>query len=230
MPSSYSEGEKNLMKSILKDGLMCNFRNDEILSFICQRMKRDVSEKYYYTLKKEVMAEVESPDIWLDSFVRKSLSSHYRDRIEEVKFVQRSLLIVFQREFAKEDKANKYLLNQLGKTIADNSKTLAEFGMAPPIIAKIKGMIPLDINDLQKRLETQAHKANETLKEYEGYNEASKNVLNNYDKPKSSQLSETEPIYGSEAESAIFPPIDKTVDDDGGAPSEATEQDDNRVF
>jgi hypothetical protein len=46
----------------------------------------------------------------------------------------------------QEEKQNKSLINQLAKTISDNSKVLAEFGLAPPIIAKIKSMIPLDVS------------------------------------------------------------------------------------
>lgn len=37
-------------------------------------------------------------------------------------------------------------MNQLAKIIVENSKVLAEFGMAPPIISKIKNMIPMDIS------------------------------------------------------------------------------------
>jgi hypothetical protein len=64
--------------------------------------------------------------------------------------VQKNLKIFVIEAEKKEDdiKKNKFLINQLSKTITDNSKTLAEFGMAPPIIFKIKSMIPLDISSI----------------------------------------------------------------------------------
>ena len=49
---------------------------------------------------------------------------------------------IFIEETEKQKKnKNKTLINQLSKTIADNSKVLAEFGMAPPFVSKIKDMM-----------------------------------------------------------------------------------------
>ncbi len=42
-----------------------------------------------------------------------------------------------EKEKEKEkEKQNKFLINQLAKNIKENSKVLAEFGMAPPILSK----------------------------------------------------------------------------------------------
>ena len=38
----------------------------------------------------------------------------------------------------KNEKRNEMLINQSSKTIVDNSKILAEFYMAPPIILKLR--------------------------------------------------------------------------------------------
>ena len=58
-------------------------------------------------------------------------------------------IFVLETEKKEEDiKKNKFSINQLAKTIADNSKILAEFGMALPIISKIKNMIPLDMSSI----------------------------------------------------------------------------------
>ena len=51
-------------------------------------------------------------------------------------------------ESEKLEKQNKFLINQLAKTIADNSKVLAEFGMAPPILAKLKSMLTMNISNI----------------------------------------------------------------------------------
>jgi hypothetical protein len=40
-----------------------------------------------------------------------------------------------------EEKQNKLIINQLSKTIADSSKVLGEYGMAPPVLSRIKSLI-----------------------------------------------------------------------------------------
>jgi hypothetical protein len=44
----------------------------------------------------------------------------------------------------QDEKQDKSLINHLAKTIADNSKVLAEFGMAPPFVSKIKDMLTVN--------------------------------------------------------------------------------------
>jgi hypothetical protein len=39
------------------------------------------------------------------------------------------------------EKQNKLIINQLSKTIADSSKVLGEYGMAPPVLSRIKSLI-----------------------------------------------------------------------------------------
>ena len=46
-------------------------------------------------------------------------------------------------ETTKEESPNKLLINQLSKTIGENSKVVAEFGFAPPLLSKIKGLITI---------------------------------------------------------------------------------------
>jgi hypothetical protein len=53
--------------------------------------------------------------------------------MKEVEFVQRTLLKALLEEKEKsEAKQNKSIINQLSKTIADNSNLLDDFGIAPP--------------------------------------------------------------------------------------------------
>ncbi len=44
----------------------------------------------------------------------------------------------------EEEKQDKTIINQLSKTIAENSKVLAEFGMAPPVLSRIKDVISVN--------------------------------------------------------------------------------------
>jgi hypothetical protein len=110
--------------------------------------------------------------------------------MDELEFVQRKLLEVLVEETEKnKEKQRKTLINQLSKTIADNSKILAEFGMAPPVLYKIKSMIiPLNISTTNN------------------YEKLAKNVKGD--------STESNNPYGrlkmKYPESAIFPPIDNT--------------------
>jgi hypothetical protein len=44
----------------------------------------------------------------------------------------------------EEEKRNKTIINQLSKTIAESSKVLAEFGMAPPVLSRIIDIISVN--------------------------------------------------------------------------------------
>ena len=51
------------------------------------------------------------------------------------------------KQIKQVEKQDKSLINQLSKTISDNSKVLSEFGMAPPFVSKIKDMISMNYNN-----------------------------------------------------------------------------------
>jgi hypothetical protein len=54
------------------------------------------------------------------------------------------LLKALIEETEKKENPNKLLINQLSKTIAENSKVLAEFGFALPLFSRIE----FDIREL----------------------------------------------------------------------------------
>ena len=79
---------------------------------------------------------------WLDYYARYQYIEYYRKRMEELEFVQRKLLKALIEETEKSDnQKDKSLINQISKTIGENSKVLAEFGMAPPVLSRIKNLI-----------------------------------------------------------------------------------------
>src|SRR6476659_7204999 len=49
-----------------------------------------------------------------------------------------------------EEKQNKSLINQLSKTIAENTKVLGSFGLAPPILYKMQSAITDNYNNSQR--------------------------------------------------------------------------------
>jgi hypothetical protein len=67
--------------------------------------------------------------------------------MEELEFVQRKLLKALIKKQKKKGKQSEYILiDQLSKTIADNSKVLAEFGLGLSVLSKIKSLITIKYN------------------------------------------------------------------------------------
>jgi hypothetical protein len=63
--------------------------------------------------------------------------------MEELELVQKKLLKALMEE-TKKEKQNKSLISQLSKTIIDNSKVLADFGMCPPIVSRILDVVSMN--------------------------------------------------------------------------------------
>jgi predicted ATP-grasp superfamily ATP-dependent carboligase len=71
------------------------------------------------------------------------------------------LLKVLIEETEKEKQQDKTIINQLSKTMADNSKVLSEFGLTPPFVSKIKNMISMNYinNNENNKVEEEELKA-----------------------------------------------------------------------
>ena len=67
--------------------------------------------------------------------------------MEEWEFVQRKLLkaLIKKQKKKRENNQNISLIDQLSKTIADNSNVLAEFGLGLSVLSKIKSLITISI-------------------------------------------------------------------------------------
>jgi len=214
----YSSREKQMMVSLINDYSLFGSTDDEMIDMLSVKLGKlnneKISETLFYRLKKEAIKKRGESGEWLDYYSRFHFVEHYRRRIEELELVQKNLIKIFVIESEKKEddiKKNKFLINQLAKTIAENSKTLAEFGMALPIIAKIKSMIPLDMSTTPTN-----NDKNITYNEKRLVNENEKDEL----------------ISSRNAKSAIFPPMDNwNNDDDGNSSSEFSDNHDpNRVF
>ena len=68
--------------------------------------------------------------------------------MEEWEFVQRKLLkaLIKKQKKKRENNQNISLIDQLSKTIADNSNVLAEFGLGLSVLSKIKSLITIKYN------------------------------------------------------------------------------------
>ena len=83
-------------------------------------------------------------ELWLDYYVKYQLIEYYRKRAEGLELFQKKLLRALIEQTEKKENPNKLLINQISKTIAENSKVLAEFGFAPPLLSRIE----FDIREL----------------------------------------------------------------------------------
>jgi hypothetical protein len=213
----YSQREKQMMISLINDYSLFGGTDDEMIQMLSVKLGKEnnekISETPFYRLKKEAIQKRGDSEQWLDNYAKYQFIEFYRQRIDELKYVQTNLIKILASETEKEEeKQNKVLINQLAKTISENSKVLAEFGLAPPILAKIKSMIPLDVSTINDNV--------------------NKELTNNL----KDQSTESNPYIRfklNHPESAIFPPIDNLDNHvyDNQSNELLTETDDpNRVF
>jgi hypothetical protein len=143
----YTKSEKQLLISLINDYSLFGATDSEIIQMLSTKIGKKISETLFYRLKKEAVKKRGESDQWLDSFVRYQYVEYHRKRMEEIEYVQRCLLKLLAEETEKEkDKQDKSIINQLSKTIAEISKVLADFGMAPPILSKISNIISMNYN------------------------------------------------------------------------------------
>ena len=138
----YSKSEKQLLISLINDYSLIGSRDHEIIQMLSKKIGKKISETLFYRLKKEAVKIRGEADEWIDNFAKYQYIEYYRKRTEELEFVQRTLLKTLIEEKEKTgEMQDKSIINQLSKTIADNSKVLGDFGMCPPVLSRIKSVL-----------------------------------------------------------------------------------------
>lgn len=223
-----SDPERKMLLSHCADYMLFGLEEQEMITLLSRILGRPISERSLYNLKKEVRQRQGSADDWLDKYARADLAIFYRRRIEELQYLQTNLFLILDQEKKRGgiDKINIYRYNTIAKTIIENSKVLAEFGMAPPIIAKIKELLPIDINDLNNRVERQKSLAKDVI------NIKDDDVVETPEALSENEQSELDRIreQTKQAKSAIG--IDFDNEDDGRTSNSdnSTNSDQQRVF
>ncbi len=153
----FTDAEKSMLLTTIGDYMLFGVQEPEMLELIKKKLGRPISVRTLYKLKNEVKTRNGTAEAWLDKYARSYIADFYRQRIEELQHLQTNLFLILDNEKKKGgiDKINVYRYNTIAKTIIDNSKVLAEYGMGPPIISKIKELLPVDINELNRRVERQ---------------------------------------------------------------------------
>jgi len=149
----YSKSERQLLISLINDYSLFGVRDHEIIQMLSKKIGKIISDTLFYRLKKEAVKKRGDSDQWLDSFARYQYVEYYRKRIDELEYVQSTLLKLLIEEKEEKEQQNKTLINQLSKTIADNTKVLAEFGYAPPLLSKIKNLISENYSPTNKEVD-----------------------------------------------------------------------------
>jgi len=149
----YSKSERHLLISLINDYSLFGATDNEVIQMLSKKIGKIISETLFYRLKKEAVKKRGDSDQWLDSFARYQYVEYYRKRIDELEYVQSTLLKLLIEEKEEKEQQNKTLINQLSKTIADNTKILAEFGYAPPLLSKIKNLISENYSPTNKEVD-----------------------------------------------------------------------------
>ena len=109
---------------------------------LSKKIGKKISEILFYSLKQEAVEKRGEREQWLDCYTKYQFVEFYRKSIEELEFIKRTLMKVLIEEKEKpEDQQDKSLINNLAKTIANNSKVLGELDMTPPVLSRIKSVI-----------------------------------------------------------------------------------------
>jgi hypothetical protein len=148
----YTECEKQMMVSLIFDYLIFGATDIEMITLLSEKFAKEndkakIPQGIFYQLKKEAMTKKEDPDQWIDNFEKYHMTKHYKKRIEEVEYIQRTILMILDEELKREN-PNTLLIKRLGKRVLQSSKILAEYGMAPPIINKLRNLMELNIHNM----------------------------------------------------------------------------------
>jgi hypothetical protein len=151
----YTGFEKQIMVSLISDYLIFGATDKEMITLLSEKFgkeneKAKIPESLFYKLKKEAIAKKENPDQWIDNFEKYHMTKHYKKRIEEIEYIQRTMIVILDEELKREN-PNIWSIKRLGKRVLKSSKILAEYGMAPPIINKLKNMMELNIHKITNK-------------------------------------------------------------------------------
>lgn len=157
----YSKQERMMLKAMIKDYLLFGLPTYRIKELIQQKTGLEFSMMSAAYMVKQVQKESQITDDWLDEFARSKLADFYRERIDKMQYLENQLLLLLSKEIEKKD--NAVAVATISKVIIETDKVLSEYALAPPVISKIKSLIPLDITEYSNI----EQKATTILKEYE---------------------------------------------------------------
>ena len=100
---AYSKSEKQLLISLINDYSLFGATDNEIIQMLSEKIGKKISETLFYQLKKEAIKKRGESEAWLDYYARYQFIEYYRNRMEELEFVQKKLLKALIEETEKEE-------------------------------------------------------------------------------------------------------------------------------
>jgi len=149
--NNLTEKERNIIIAKVSDYMLFGLRAQEMIDLIERNIGRPISIRTLCDIRKHIKETQGTTEKWLDRYARLHIADFYKKRIEELEYLQTNLFLILDEEKSKGDKKNVYRYNTIAKTIIENSRQLSDLGMAPPIISKIKELLPVDIMELNER-------------------------------------------------------------------------------
>jgi hypothetical protein len=228
----YTKNEKEMLISMINDYQMFRFTDLEMMDLLSKKLGKNVGNTTFYRLKKEANKRKINIGQWLDNFVRFGLLDFFKERLEEMTMVQNTLVKQYLKESHKKEdeekdgKQNKQLMNQLAKTITDNSKIMSEIAVGPATIAKLLSLIP------QKLLEGDLGCVEKYFNSLDENKKILWSIKSNANNGIEDDALETK-IDPSKAPTAILPPIDNLSDGKTMKRSDDAEdeiEDEQRIF
>jgi hypothetical protein len=225
-----TEKERNIIIAKVSDYMLFGLKEREILELLEKHIGRPVSARTLYKIKHQIKETQDSADQWLDKYARLELASFYRQRITELEYLQSNLFLILDEEKAKGDKRNIYRYNTIAKTIIENSRVLSDYGMAPPIIAKIKELLPVDITELNERTTTTTNK--ELPKAITDIKDEDVIEVDTLSEDEQTELDRLQKLRKSAKTAFRLKPDDQNTGESSGTNKQQQSQDsqDNRVF
>jgi len=139
MARAFKNGEREALQALVSDCINYGFTENESLKYIKARFNRDISERTYYKIKKNI-EEGDYANEWLNYYTRVGFLVKHKQIMEFVEQLQRDI----QKEYfiaTNEKVQNKYNIRQLRYELRDNAKLLQDLALGTPVIAQIKAKL-----------------------------------------------------------------------------------------
>ena len=99
----YTKSEKQLLVSLINYYSLFRATDNEIIQKLSKRIGKNVLETLFYRLKEEAKAKRKDSEECLDNYAKYQFVDFYRQRIDELEYVQRNLIKILASETEKED-------------------------------------------------------------------------------------------------------------------------------
>ena len=78
------------MISLINDYSLFGATDNEVIQMLSDKIGKKISETLFYQLKKDAIKKGGESEAWLDYYARYQSIEYYRNRMEELEFVQKN--------------------------------------------------------------------------------------------------------------------------------------------